>query len=153
MTDKLHPVFIPVKTSHFLDRFSLEHRSAIANRFFKAAREGATTIETVIQKVKADSISRLLFADRDVWNEERSLLSMLEGEEVRVYVKEILERESLPAEERQKLKAARGEQYRREYMKVQKPTEPQLRYLKSLGCRTIPVTRFQASELIEEHKR
>jgi len=151
MIDKLHPVSIPVK-GYFLDQFALERRSAIANRFFKAAREGATTIETVIQKVKADAISRMLFANREVWNQERSLLSLLEGEEVRVYVKEILERESLPAEERQKLKAARSEQYRREYMKAQKPTEPQVRYLKSLGCSAVPANRLQASELIEEYK-
>ncbi|MGI9065899.1 MAG: hypothetical protein ACR2HX_05770 [Pyrinomonadaceae bacterium] len=153
MTDKTHTASDSAKTSYFLERFPLERRSSIANRFFKAAREGgATTIDLVIQQVKADAISRMLFADRQSWNLEREFLTLLEGEEVRVYVREVLGREALPPGVKLQLKAERSEQFRREYMKAQEPTERQVRFLKTLGCQTVPLNRLQASELIEAHK-
>ncbi len=138
--------------SGFLIHFSIKSRSAIANRFFKSVREGATTPEEVLRAVKADTIARMLFASREVWNDERRLLSLLEGKEVRLYIKEVLDRESLPTEEKQRLKAVRSDQYRQEYLRAQKPTERQLRYLKYLGCPTIPSDRLEASELIEQSK-
>ncbi len=144
MTDKI--------THSLLDRFPPARRSAIANRFFKAVREGgATTIDLVIQQVKADAISRMLFADRQSWNLEREFLTLLEGEEVRVYAQEVLDREVLPPEARLQLKAERSEQYRREYLRAQPTTERQLRFLRSLGSTTLPASRWEASEMIDGH--
>lgn len=138
-----------------LDQFPRARQSVIANRFYVAAREceGVATVDAVLRHVKAATILRMVVAKREQWNEERKLLSALETEAARAYAQEVLAREALPPEEKQRLKAERQEHFRRDYLRAQTPTEKQLSYLKSLGCKTVvPANRFEASELIEAHK-
>lgn len=137
--------------SFFLDYFPLARRSVIANRFFAAAREGAETVDAVLRQVKAGAILRMVVARREQWSEEHKLLSVLETEEARVYVQEVLDRESLPQEEKWRAKQERHEHYRRKYLRAQSPTEKQLCFLKSLGCQTTPANRWEASEMIDGH--
>ncbi|MFN2510923.1 MAG: hypothetical protein ABR568_05695 [Pyrinomonadaceae bacterium] len=142
------------QTSSLLDRFPQERRSVIANRFFTATREceGAATVDDVLRQVKAAAILRMVIAKREEWSEERNLLSALETNAAREYAQEVLAREALPPEEKRRLKAERQEHFRREHMRALTPTEKQLSYLKSRGCKTVPANRFEASQLIEQHK-
>lgn len=143
----------PSQGSSFLESFPAERRSLIANQFHGAVREGASTVGDVIRGVKGDAIRRMMFpANRERWNTQRQLISLLESEEARVYAQEVLDRESLPPEEKQRIKADRSDQYRREYLRAQSPTERQLCFLKSLGCEVMPANRLEASELIDRHK-
>ncbi len=140
------------QTSFFLDHFDLARRSLIANQFHSAVREGASDVDAVIRSVKADALRRTLIeSDAERVATQKQVLELLAGEEVRRYAQEVLDRESLPAEVKQKLKADRSEQYRHEYMKAQKPTERQIRFLKSLGCPVLPENRFEASQMIDGH--
>lgn len=142
------------QSASLLDQFPQERRSVIASRFFTAAREceGAGTVDAVLRKVKAGAILRMVVAKCEQWTEERNLLSALETKVAREYAREVLAREALPPEEKQRLKAERQEHFRRDYLRAQTPTEKQLSYLKSLGCKTVPADRLEASQLIEQHK-
>ncbi|MGI9068554.1 MAG: hypothetical protein ACR2HX_19395 [Pyrinomonadaceae bacterium] len=124
----------------------------MANQFFSVRRSGAETVDAILQAVKADALRRVLTEEGEGLATQKKLLALLGTEEARVYAKAIIDREALPKEKKRLLKTERSEHYRREYMKVQPPTEPQIRLLRSLGCVTIPVNRLQASELIEQHK-
>ncbi len=143
----------PSQDQSFLEAFPVARRSLIANQFFAAVRGGATTVDDVIRGVKADSLTRMLFANRDAWNTQRQLLALLETEAARAFARQVLVRESLPPEEKLQLKAQRSETYRREYLKARPPTQKQLEFLKALGCFTTPSSRLHASELIERSKR
>lgn len=148
----MEPPELPQGVS-FLDQFALARRSLIANQFFNAVRSGAITSETVLRSVKADALRRMMFPeDRERWNTQRQLVSLLETDEARRYAQEVLDREALPSDVKQKLKTDRSEQYRREYLKAQRPTQRQLLFLKSLGCEVVPANRLEASDLIEASK-
>ena len=143
----------PQAVSYFLDQFVPARRSLIANQFFNAVRSGATTTGDVIGSVKADALRRMMFPeDRERWNTQRQLVSLLETDEARRYAQEVLDREALPSDVKQKLKTDRSEQYRREYLKAQRPTQRQLLFLKSLGYEVVPANRLEASDLIEASK-
>jgi hypothetical protein len=141
------------QSSSLLDQFPQERRSVIANQFFTAVREGSITVDEVLRSVKGDAIRRMMFPEnRERWNTQRQLVALLGTEAAREYVRQVLEREALPPEEKLRLKAERQERFRRDYLRAQTPTEKQLSYLKSLGCKTVPTDRQHASELIEAHK-
>lgn len=143
---------LSVNTSYFLDQFAIERRSLIANQFFAAVREGSNTVDEVLCSVKADALRRMMFPEnRERWNAQRQLVSLLESAEARVYAQEVLDRELLSPEEKQRIKAERSEQYRREYLKAQEPTERQIRFLRSRGCQTMPTNRWEASVMIDGH--
>jgi hypothetical protein len=57
--------------------------------------------------------------------------------------------EELPPEEKQREKAARGEEHRRAWLDGQPPTEKQLRFLRSLGYRGPVTSKAHASSLID----
>jgi len=78
------------------------------------------------------------------------LLEHLLDPEAEEFAAFILERESLPPEERERLKAASGKVYQQEYMASEQPTEKQLSYLKYLKCAIVPTSKLQASQLIDE---
>ena len=57
--------------------------------------------------------------------------------------------ERLPRPDRDRQKAARAEQFRRDWQRTQPPTEPQLKYLAALGWTGEVSDRLAASELID----
>ncbi|CAN5547691.1 hypothetical protein BH20ACI3_BH20ACI3_38820 [soil metagenome] len=140
------------QASCFLEDFPQANRSLIANQFFAAVRGGAATVDAVIGEVKRDAILRMTLAAGERWATQRLLLKLLETAAARAFAQTVIERESLPREEKLKLKSERSEGFRREYLRVQPPTQKQLEFLQKLGCYTTPSNRLHASELIERHK-
>ena len=64
-----------------------------------------------------------------------------------------LDWEALSPAEKERQKAAKGEQYRRAYMEQQPPTARQIAYLEVLGYRGEITSRQHASQLIGQLKR
>src|SRR5688572_21206493 len=95
--------------------------------------------------VKGDVLRRVLTEEGSRLDGQRQLLALIENGEAAAFAQQVIERERLPAEEKMRIKKERVEHHRREYMKAQPPTEPQLSFLRSLGCKTTPANRFQAS--------
>lgn len=71
----------------------------------------------------------------------------------RAFAQSVIDREALSSEEKEKLRAERGEHYRRESLRAKPPTPKQVSYLRVLKCETTPRNMLEASELIERHKR
>src|SRR5262249_25041533 len=108
----------------------------------------------VITNVKRKAESRLLDPQITIDRVKllESFISSLNEVEAREYAEYVLQYESLPFEERQKIKSVRSEEHRREYMQKLPPTERQLSYLNVLGCSDIPKDRAEASRLIDEYR-
>jgi hypothetical protein len=135
-----------------LDHFPPERRSLIANQFFTAYRSGAETVDAILLAVKADVLRRILTEEGDRLETQQLLLSILERGGATDYAKQIVDRERLSPEEKLRLKNERSDHYRRESMKAKPATAPQLQVLRTLGCKTKPANRLEASQLIEAHK-
>lgn len=135
-----------------LDHFALSQRSGIANQFFSAYRSGAETPGAVLLSVKGDVLRRILTQEGDRLKTQQLLLSLLESGEANAYAQQVVERECLSPAEKERLKSERQEHHRREYLKAQPATERQIGYLKSLGCLVGPANRWEASQMIEQHK-
>lgn len=136
----------------FLHHFDQPRRSLIANMFCSAIRSGAKTVGAVICSVRGDAQRRLLTGDAEQQTTQRLLLSLLDGQEALAFAQRALEWEKLSFDEKDLIKRARGEEYRRGSMRAKPPTQKQIEYLRSLGCHTTPSHRQHASELIEQYK-
>ena len=141
---------------NFLEAFEPKRRSLISNMFCNAVRRGKATTGEVIDFVRADALKRLDISgcyypgEAGVIKSLELLLSVLETSEAWKYAEFIIKRESLPSEQKAKLKRESGIDYAKAAMQEQSPTEKQLSYLKSLGCLTVPKTKLEAMELINK---
>lgn len=142
----------PTTGREFLDRFEQRHRSTVANIFHRAVREGAGTVSGVLDAVRDDAAARL--ANRWTKDEWRADLQRL-GREIgtpaaAAYAQYVINYEALSQEEKDRLKAERGEQFKSEWMGQQPPTHAQLEYLRKLGYSgPLPVSKADASKWID----
>lgn len=137
----------------FLRQFEEARISLIVNQFCYAVRAGNETAAEVLAWVTEDAIQRLKReGDAHQHQSQRTLLKAIDSDEARLFAEHIIWRESLPYEERQKLKEAAGINYKYEWMKKHPPTDKQLKYLEALACHVIPANRWEASNLINEYK-
>ncbi len=142
--------------SAFLEHFNPNWRGAAANYFYQVIRAGAVTPAAVALGVETE-VLRLLDSPY-LWEKSRQNLLALESallgdrDGALRFAEQCLQREQMPAGERQALKAAGAEEGRRVYMAAQPATEKQLAYLRSLGCADVPDNRLQASEWINQFR-
>jgi len=131
----------------FLSHFPPEQRSTANNFLLQAIRAGCNepnqvvgyALETARRRCHLEAAQTL------------SLLSELDPEALLAGVRWALWWESLPLEEKQRLRKKRAEEAIERWMAEQPPTEKQLSYLASLGYRgPTPANRLEASRLIDE---
>ena len=131
----------------FLSHFPPEQRSTANNFLLQAIRAGCNepnqvvgyALETARRRCHLEAAQTL------------SLLSELDPEALLAGVRWALWWESLPLEEKQRLRKKRAEEAIERWMADQPPTEKQLSYLASLGYRgPTPANRLEASRLIDE---
>ncbi len=141
----------------FLERFPPNRRSHVVNLFLHSVRAGAITPEVVVARVR-DGLQRRIQRALQ-WNNEatlerdREVLHMLDEhtDEARGMADWALAWESLPREEKERIKKERTRTYQRRWMATQQPTQRQLNYLCALGyAGSRPGNRLEASELIDE---
>ena len=141
----------------FLEQFDKGRWSTVANWYCYAFRDGATTLDDLIQAVrkKCETVIRY-HANRPSYDQGQAFLSdqlldVLETDESYNFAEFIIARESLPEAERQRLKALRADEQRAAYMESQPPSEKQLLYLKGLGHAEdqMPTSKAEASKLID----
>lgn len=138
----------------FLESWPMARRGAIGNYFYQAARNGAETIDAMIEAVGAEA--QWLFGQHGDAGESgqalRILLTVIDELETRKFAEHVLWRESLSYEERQRLKNESGANYRTAWMAQKPPTPKQLKYLEALACHVIPSNMAEASQLIDKYK-
>lgn len=136
----------------FLTWYPRAAQGTVANWFCYAVRDGATLRHQVLQQVEYQAMRRRGRATEAMTEEVLAqLIGDLCSEEAEDFAAFILWRESLSAEEKERLKSAGGASHRDNYMAQEPATEKQKKYLKSLGCPTVPQSKLEASRLIEEH--
>ncbi len=142
-----------------LDYFPRHQRSTVANIFLGAVRAGATTVPDVLQRVERAFLGRLDAGQRyrDVLAQQqaRAALDILAAHPHRAadLAAWCLEWEALPREERERLKAQRGDEHRRQWLEEQPATPKQRDYLRALGYTGEIRSKAHASQLIDELKR
>jgi len=156
MREKLPKLLHHHARTSFLSRFPEDMRSAVVVFFAMRVRKGHRTPEGLylVALQEASRRARLSTLERD--RIKYGLLSsvMLEHPELALgFCRWVLEWEALPWQEKERIKEARAERYRREWMRQQPPTEKQLAYLRKLGWTGAVLSRQHASELIEKLAR
>lgn len=136
----------------FLEIWPAARRSLIVNQFCYAVREGAKNADAVLAAVNADAEKRIEAGYETQLDSQKVLLLSLGTVEARKFAEFILWRESLPYEEKQRLKDEAGHDYRMAWMEKKPATEKQLKYLEALACHVIPANMAEASQLIEKYK-
>lgn len=140
----------------FLKQFPANHQGVVGTVFCHKVRAGARDPITLLEAVERHALDRLenpFDSDTPEGLETMRILAELIGTpESARFALFILWREGLSFKERQRLKAAskaaKGDEYARQAMAQKPPTDKQLALLKAKGCRTVPKTRLEASELI-----
>jgi hypothetical protein len=141
----------------WLERFPPARRSAIANWYHDAVRNGASTPAAVVQQVRQTVQRHLQWASAHP--EEAHLHAVLESLQTDsaralAYAAAVITYEQMPYEARQRVKAERAVPYVQEAMRGQAVTEKQAAYLRALGyVGTLPADRAEASRLIDHWKR
>lgn len=139
----------------FLLHFPERERSAVANLFLLQVRRGASDPAEVVARATTEARGRLQRAvqynDALWYAKVQEILDALQDypEEAADLARWAIEWESLPHDERERRKAERGQQYKRQWMAHQPATEKQMAYLHRLGYRGPVASRQQASELID----
>lgn len=143
----------------FLEQFPQNYRGVVVNVFCEAVRDGYRTLDGLVQEARARASAKVDCPAP--WEREESLDAMtilkraLGDGEGRDLAAHVLWRESLPYAERQRLKKEskreNGVEYAKWRMAKLDPTDKQLLYLKRLGCNTVPKTRLEAHDLIDQY--
>jgi hypothetical protein len=145
---------MPPDDRPFLDRVG-PHRSHATNLFLAQARAGVTMPQAIILRVTADLQARIAAARRygqhDQEQRDQLILDAIYShvDEARDMAAWAVEWETTPREQREQVKAQRGEQYRHAYMASQPATEKQIGYLRKLGYAGAVNSKAHASELID----
>lgn len=147
-------------TGPFLEPFCQNGRNLIAQMFCNAYRTGGCrSVKEMVGWVADDTVRRrdnLRRRGGEQGYQEstlRTLWEVIDGEEVCDYAAFILWRESLPMDQRDKLKREMGTDFAYAKMETKEPSEKQLKYLRGLRCPITPQTMAEASRLIEEYRR
>lgn len=137
----------------FLTEFDANYTGSIGNIFCQAVRNGAETVDDVMDYVERDCRRRLRseYITTDAARNYNSLMQSTETDEAQEFAAHILWRESLPKETARKLKDEAKREGLNSLMEAQPPTEPQQSYLKSLFCPIVPKSKLEASNLIGEY--
>jgi len=126
----------------FLDNFEHNHRIAITNYLLSKIRKGEKQPARILQfdkNYEPDWYKPFIRALQEQYSKALD------------YVRYLLDWESLPPEQKQKIKQTRGREYAKDYMRTQPATEKQLAYLKGLGYTgAAPETKAHACELIDK---
>lgn len=141
----------------FLEQFEPLARSTVANWFCQSVRNENCWDEEelllLIQK-RCRETGRYSRVGNALDDDGVALLeSVLDTLEAFNFAEFIIWREALPEDEREKLKAKKGQVQLYQAMSDQPPTEKQLAYLRVLRCPVIPETKLEASELIGRYKK
>src|SRR6266567_9210867 len=126
----------PDTSRAWLEHFQAPRRSAIANWFHYAVRNGAVTPEAVIYQIQQTVQRRLQWvsAQKDAVHVEAVLDALrTDRSGALAYAAAIIAYEQLPYEARQRVKAERAASYLQEAMRGQPITEKQAAYLRALG--------------------
>ena len=141
-----------------LEHLPERERSLFANQVHFAIRAGAATAEAVAARVEREYLHREAqhekYRDTIRAEQARRALSVLVGcpGEVAEFIRWAFEYEALPREERERLKAGRGEQHRRTNLDRQPPTDKQIRLCRALGYAGAIESKAHASEIIDRLK-
>lgn len=129
----------------YVMQFTPNFRGIIGHLFCQAAREGCEDVQSILDWVEADCMRREAPVYRDVVN-------TLHTGEAWDFAQHMLDREALPRDEQIKLKNASkaNSDFVKTKMANDEPTEKQLKYLKGLGCKDVPTSKLEASELINQ---
>lgn len=128
---------------------------SVVNEFLGVVRSGKTDANIICRKVYAYALERLRDSRSDddmvKWHTLVEVMkanydASLDMAEWAVWW------EALPDKERQKIKSGNRETFMLGWMENQPPTDKQIEYLTALGCKEIPETRLEASNLIEVYK-
>jgi hypothetical protein len=136
----------------FLELWSAARRSLIVNQFCFAVRGGARDVGAVLEAIERDAEKRIASGYEPQEESQKILLMALDTDEARKFAEHILWRESLPYEERHRLKEQAAQGYRQNWMEQKPPTPKQLKYLEALACHVIPSSMAEASQLIDKYK-
>lgn len=132
----------------FLDPIPANYRGAVGNKFCDVIRGGLSSPTSIVTAVKREYQAHSTNGTAKAVLASGALDSPLALE----FAAFLAHRESLPWEEKQKLKEQRDvKPFIREHMKGQPPTDKQLAYLRSLGCKETPQSKAEASELIDRY--
>jgi hypothetical protein len=135
----------------FMEKFPEDKRNIVTQIFCTGVRIGNKNISDLLLYANNEAAVRSLDYARDANQEAmKLLLELIHTEEVRNFANFILWREALPQEERIKLKAKQSATYVNAKMEGEPPTDKQLKYLVSLGCKEVPTNKLRASQLISE---
>lgn len=137
----------------FLENFQPHLKGAIGNLFCDTYRRGYYTQPD--QLCDAVEEAAALKLRQGYWTGESAdaleiLLQVIYSLDAQAFAEHIIWRESLPDDERRRLKQEAKAEGAKVWMREQPPTEKQLSYLKSLGCEKTPESKLEASELISE---
>jgi len=134
------------------DGFNKNFAGALGNLFCIAFRSGKTEVESLLNFVRLEALAntRKSWASVEAIEVYTKFSESLETPKAREFAEHIIWRESLSDDEKRKLKNESKQDGLNSWMSAQSPSEKQLNYLKSLGCQTIPTSKLEASNLIEE---
>jgi hypothetical protein len=143
----------------FLAQFPANHQGVVGTLFCNKVRGGALDVPSLLDVVGEHAVERV--NNPSEWDTEAGLATMcilieaLKTPEAERFARFILWRESLPAYQRKRLKASAkatsSEYFARQKMASLPPTEKQLAFLRKAKCPTVPQTRLEASDLIEDY--
>lgn len=133
----------------YLTQFSKNYKGTIGDKFCRAIRDGCEDPEAILQWV-AESLEG---NDNPDWQRVKYTCDMV-SVEAWEFAEHLLERESLPWEEKERLKKEKSldTDGMRIAMAAQPPSSAQMKYLKVLGCKVEPKTKLEASDLIGSYK-
>jgi len=139
----------------YLEQFEAVRRGVVGNFFCNAVRQGCEDVQTILSWIHSDIEHRLERAKHETRYEiepksvamQEQVLRSLDTTEAWNFAQHILNRESLPPDEKAALKTASKATT---VWHGDAPTEKQLKYLKALGCVDVPTTKGEASELINQ---
>lgn len=126
----------------YLAQFDRNYYGTIGDRFCRAVRAGHEDVQSILDWVA----NNLIGNNNPVW---RQVKLTCENGDAWDFAQHMLDRESLPYEEKQKLKETKRKVNVNYAMEQQPATEKQLAYLKSLGYRgTTDLSKLDARDLI-----
>lgn len=141
----------------WLEQFPAPRRSAIANWYHHAVRNGACAPAAVVHQVQQTLQRRLQWAREPTDTAHpHTVLKALQADHAGAlaYAASVIAYECMPADARQQVKAERAVPYLQEAMRGQPVTEKQAAYLRALGYTgPHPEDRAAASALIDRFKR
>lgn len=140
-----------MESGNYLNQFSERDRPTAANMFYEVRRQwigGTPTADDLVRAVCGRALT--LFREGDSRTELlEQIYHSLREPNAAEFARYVLWRESLPAEERAKLKRESGEAFKQKYLEAQQPTKKQLDLLCRLGAQDVPTNKHEASRMID----